>query len=100
MFYEITYGLEELLEKVIVKTETSKIILDLTEKSKDITHVEMHSRVFGRCHSIQLSNDIVYQGISHIEFAAKMNTYVYFHHPGQLWHSKSKLYTLTGILGS
>ena len=97
VFSEVTYGLDELLEKTTVITENSKVILDLTENSKDVTLVEMNSKTFGRCYSIQLSNDIVKQGISELEFIAKMNTYVYFHHPGQfLQKSKSKLYTIKG----
>ena len=97
MFSEVTYGLDELLEKTTVITENSKVVLDLTETSKDVTLVEMNSKTFGRCYSIQLSNDIVKQGISELEFIAKMNTYVYFHHPGQfLQQSKSKLYTFKG----
>ena len=97
MFSEVTYGLDELLEKTTVITENSKVVLDLAETSKDVTLVEMNSKTFGRCYSIQLSNDIVKQGISELEFIAKMNTYVYFHHPGQfLQQSKSKLYTFKG----
>ena len=102
VFSEVTYGLNELLEKTTaVITENSKVVLDLTENSKDVTLVEMNSKTFGRCYSFGLSNDIVNQGISELEFVAKMNTYVYFHHPGQfLQQSKSKLYTVKGTLGS
>ena len=97
VFSEVTYGLDELLGKTTVITENSKVVLDLTENSKDVTLVEMNSKTFGRCYSIRLSNEIVNQGISELEFIAKMNTYVYFHHPGQFFqNTQSKLYTVKG----
>ena len=97
MFSEITYGLDELIEKITVITQNAKINLHLTENSKDVTIIEMNSRTFGRCYSIQLSIEIVNQGISELEFVSRKNIYIYFHHPGQfLQQSRSKIYTFEG----
>ena len=99
VFIEITHELNEILEEVIVQTASiPKFHIDLSKSSNDITVDVMHARKFGRCYSIQIANEIVNQGISEIEFLSKMNTYIYFHHPGQWLSSdqKAKLYTTIG----
>ena len=98
-YIDITHELSELLEKVVVQTATiPKLYINISKESQDVIIDTMHSRNFGRCYSIQIVKDIVKQGIAEIEFLSKMNTYIYFHHPGQWLSSdqKAKLYTTVG----
>ena len=101
VFIDITYELHELLESIIVRTNNVsklEVSIDLNEKSKDAKIDSLPTKTFGRCHSIQLGEEIVAQGVASIEFLSSMNLYVYFHHPGQFWSldSTSKLYTVKG----
>ena len=56
----------------------------VSRDSKYVIIDTMYSRKFGRCYSIQFAKEIVKQGIAEIGFLSKMNTYIYFHHPGRI----------------
>ena len=56
VFSEVTYGLDELLEKVNVITENDRVTIDLTENSKDALITVMHGQTFGKCYSIHLDD--------------------------------------------
>ena len=62
----------------------STLFFDVSRDSKDVIIDTMYSRKFGRCYSVQFAKDIVKQGIAEIGFLSKMNTYIYFHHPGRI----------------
>ena len=62
----------------------STLFFDVSRDSKDVVIDTMYSRKFGRCYSIRFAKGIVKQGIAEIGFLSKMNTYIYFHHPGRI----------------
>ena len=45
---------------------------------------------FGRCFSVQLKPKVTVMGVTKVEFRAKLNIYIYLHHPGQYMDVDSK----------
>ena len=67
----------------------------------DANYVTKYYQTFGKCFSIEINPNVTKMGITKIEFYAKLNIYIYLHHPGQYMDqdSKSKVSKLHLVLG-
>ena len=56
----------------------------------DANYVTKYDDIFGKCFSVEINPNIAKMGITKIEFYAKLNIYIYLHHPGQYMDVDSK----------
>ena len=56
----------------------------------DANYVTKYDQTFGKCFSIEINPNVTKMGITKIEFYAKLNIYIYLHHPGQYMDVDSK----------
>lgn len=87
-----TYNLTEILHQVIITTSNEakpKIVIDL-KSEYDGKFVTKYDKTFGRCYSLELAPNVTLLGLTKIEFFAKLNIYIYLHHPGQYMDVDSK----------
>ena len=88
IFYEVTHNVEEIFDRIRIKTLDKKnplLHIDFSEGNYN-DHLNITTKFwnnFGRCFSIIPKRDIQRRGIVDIIFEAKMSIYVYFGHPGQ-----------------
>ena len=88
VFEEITYDVEEIMERMRIKTLSKKnpeIHINFNEGNLD-EYINITTKFwdfFGRCYSIIPKRNVQKLGIVDIIFEAKMSIYVFFGHPGQ-----------------
>ena len=56
----------------------------------DANYVTKYDQTFGKCFSIEINPNVTKMGVTKIEFYAKLNIYIYLHHPGQYMDVDSK----------
>ena len=61
--------------------------------SKYLKNIEITTKYWnslGKCYSLYLKDNVVKQSIQRIDIATRIDTLIYFGHPGQFMHPNSK----------
>ena len=84
------------ISKFLGDNERHHIWLNLSHEM-DANYVTKYDQTFGKCFSIEINPNVTKMGVTKIEFYAKLNIYIYLHHPGQYMDvdSKSKVSNLS-----
>ena len=69
--------------------EQKSIWLNFTNEI-DSKYVVKYDQTFGKCFSVELDPKVTEIGVTKMEFFAKLNIYIYLHHPGQYMDVDSK----------
>ena len=97
IFNSVTHNPNELLYRMEITTLDmikSKIVINFNgENTTD--HIDFNTTfwdTFGRCYCIHLKDHVLKLGVTKIDIITRMNTYIYFGHPGQfMYHTKTKV---------
>ena len=94
-FYNITYALDEVIEKIEISTMSlneSKIKL-YPGKHLDITYATFttqYTDTYGRCYTMNATEKVLSLGITKVTVVTLMGVYVFLDHPGQHLHVNSR----------
>ena len=94
-FHNITYDLEEIIEKVEISTMSlheSKIKIEPAEEfgKKYATFTTQYTDTYGRCYTMKATEKVLALGITKVTFVTLMGVYVFLDHPGQHLHVNSR----------
>ena len=101
IFDRITHGVDEILSWIIIRSddegwEDPKMYFNGTKYRQNIEITTKYWNSLGRCYSIYPKDNVVKQGIQRIEFATRIDTIIFFGHPGHFMHPDSKTKVLVG----
>ncbi len=92
IFEQVTYDLTEIVDKLEIRTLDQGVLVNV----QNVQWTEKRHMTFGRCYSMDLDEILTALGIEAIAITAKIDTFIYLHHPGQFLNSKSKVFTRKG----
>ena len=95
IFKSVTYDIEEMLFRIVIKTTNrQKARFDIEFDKPNFTdHIDVKTIYwdsYGRCFSIYPKDHVLKLGVRLIEFVARIDVYIYFGHPGQFLHPNTK----------
>ena len=95
MFLSVTHQINDLLEKVLIRTRSgnaSRFELDFdSANNSDFIDIEtVYWPTFGRCYNLGFKNHILSLGVMHVDISVRSDVFIYLTHPGQFYHINSR----------
>ena len=94
-FHEVTYELDEIIDEIEISTMSlvhPKIIIEITKTldSKYVKFTTQYADTYGRCYTMNATEELLLLGITKITFITRLGVYVFLDHPGQHLHVNSR----------
>ena len=95
LFHNITYELNEIIEKIEISTmslEEPKLKVAPSREidKKYATFTTQYTDTYGRCYTMNATNKTLALGITKVTIVTRIGVYVFLDHPGQHLHVNSR----------